>query len=244
MIFIKLPGVYDIYNNFFNQTQDIFIISDTHFGDKEIQAAYPDRPTDEELVKMINSKAGKTSTLILLGDVGDLSYVRRLRAEKRWLIMGNHDAGKTNYQRKILTKIYDTDIFSKEQAIAAAKEEYPDYNIVNVHNEYQLFHPPFEYWAIVMDNGLFDYVFEGPCVLGEKLILSHEPIPSIFWAMNIHGHNHQPANNDSNHFNVCLDAAGYKIFNLRQLLKNGLTSKVITLHREIIDTATIKKRKI
>ena len=68
---MALPGVYDIFNEkWCNQT--VWIFSDPHFGDADIKKAYPNRPSDEELVKLINSKVGRKDTLILLGDIGDV----------------------------------------------------------------------------------------------------------------------------------------------------------------------------
>lgn len=228
-------------DKFFHDCQDAWIISDPHFGDKELENGIPGRPSAEELVKAINQKCGKTSALVCLGDVGDLSYVKQLRAQVKILICGNHDKGAENYKRKTVNRIFDAHIFSKEQAMAAAKAEYPDYDIVDVDEEHQ-FHSPFIYWRIEMDNRLFDYVFEGPLMLGEKLILSHEPISGITWAKNIHGHVHNPVASDDYHYNVCLDVQNWQPVHLASYLKGGL-SGIKPLHRDIIDTATARNRK-
>lgn len=229
-------------DEFFHDCQDAWIISDPHFGDKELENGIPGRPSAEELVKAINQKCGKTSALVCLGDVGDLSYVKQLRARVKILICGNHDKGADAHKRKTVSRIYDSYIFSKEQAMAAAKTEYPDYDIVDVIEEHQ-FHSPFTYWRIEMDNRLFDYVFEGPLMLGEKLILSHEPIPGITWAKNIHGHVHQgPVVSDDYHYNVCLDVQNWQPVHLASYLKGGL-SDIKSLHRNTIDTATVRSRK-
>lgn len=183
---MALPGVYKTFQHWCNQT--VWIYSDTHFGDEELAAGTPGRPTDEEHVKLINSKVGRKDTLILLGDVGDVEWVRKLKGYKI-LICGNHDAGVTNYE-------------------------------------------PY-----------FDEVYEGALVIGEKLILSHEPV-DIPWALNIHGHVHDKRHkNDKTHFNVCSDTIGYTPINLNKFLKEGPTSKILSLHRQTIDTATTRKRK-
>lgn len=69
----------------------IWIFSDPHFDDEDLIHTYDDRPSADELVRRINSKVGKCDTLICLGDVGDISYVRQLRAKYKILVMGNHD---------------------------------------------------------------------------------------------------------------------------------------------------------
>ena len=168
--------------------QTIWIISDTHFNDTELRAGIPDRPSDEELVRHINSKVGRKDTLLLLGDVGDLEYAKQLRGYKV-LIAGNHDTGLSRHKE------------------------------------------------------IFDEVYEGALVIGEKLILSHEPV-DIPWAFNIHGHIHDPKHkNDKYHFNVCADVIGYEPVNFNQLLKTGISSKIKSLHRDTVDNATIRKKK-
>lgn len=182
---MALPGVYKIFNErWCNQT--VWIISDTHFGDEDLRAGKPNRPSDEELVRMINSKVGRKDTLICLGDVGDIEFAKQLRGYKV-LICGNHDAGKTNYEE------------------------------------------------------VFDEVYTGALMIGEKLLLSHEPV-DVPWAFNIHGHDHV-GKKRKNHLNVCADVCGYTPVNLNQFLKSGPTSKVVTIHRETIDAATVRKAK-
>ena len=100
---MALSGVYDLFNEkWCNQT--VWIFSDTHFGDNDIKKAYPNRPSDEELVKNINSKVGRKDTLILLGDIGDIEYAKQLRGYKV-LIAGNHDTNITSY-KEIFDEIY------------------------------------------------------------------------------------------------------------------------------------------
>ena len=182
---MALSGVYDLFNDkWCNQT--VWIFSDPHFGDTDIKKAYPNRPSDEELVKNINSKVGRKDTLILLGDIGDIEYAKQLRGYKV-LIAGNHDAGMSNY------------------------------------------------------SNVFKEVYSGALIIGEKLILSHEPV-EIPWMFNIHGHDHAGAKR-KNHLNVCADAVGYFPINLNQYLKTGILSKVESIHRLTIDKATERKNK-
>lgn len=186
---MNLPGVYSMFNERWGQFQTAHIISDLHFNEEDLKNAFPTRPSDEELVKLINSKVGRKDILFILGDCGDLEFVKQLRGYKV-LMMGNHDTGSTKYKE------------------------------------------------------IFDEVYEGALIIGEKLILSHEPVPGIDWAMNLHGHNHNGSKKkDPYHFNVCADVIGYKPINFNQWLRDGHTSKVYTIHRETIDNATIKARK-
>lgn len=237
---MPIAGLYKAFDHW-HQEATLWIISDTHFGDADIRRGFPDRPADDELVKRINSYAGRKDTLICLGDVGDLSYVKQFRAKYKILIMGNHDCGRTNYERKTETKIFNKDFFQKDEALAEITKIYPGcrYTI----SEGCQFHSSFEYWEIVADNMLFDEVYEGPLMIGEKLILSHEPV-DVPWAFNIHGHIHDPKHkNDKCHFNVCSDAIDYVPINMNQWMKQGYLSHVESIHRDCINKATIKAKK-
>lgn len=86
----------------------------------------------------------------------------------------------------------------------------------------------------------FDEIYEGPVIISEKLLLSHEPV-SLPFVFNIHGHDHAGSHKGNNLLNVCAEQIDYTPVNLTRLLKSGLTSKVETIHRLTIDDATIRK---
>lgn len=235
-----IPGLYKVFNERWNG-QTTWVYSDPHFGDKELAAGTPGRPSDEEQVKLINSKVGKKDVLIILGDCGDPVMCAKLRGYKV-LIMGNHDAGRSNYERKKISRKFPKEVFQKSEALDEMKRIYPDcqYSITDVYD----FNFPFDYWEVSADNNLFDEIYEGPLMIGEKLILSHEPLPMMPWVFNIHGHIHDRRHkNDDRHLNVCSDAINYSPVNLNKLMKNGLTSKIYSVHRQTIDVATKKKEK-
>ena len=91
---------------------------------------------------------------------------------------------------------------------------------------------------------VFDEVYAGALIVGEKLILSHEPV-DVPWAFNLHGHVHsgEPMS-DNQHFNVCGEARKcYEPVNLNQFMKAGFMAKIQTIHRDTIDKATKRARK-
>lgn len=88
---------------------------------------------------------------------------------------------------------------------------------------------------------VFDEVYSGPLIIGEKLILSHEPL-DVSWAFNYHGHDHVGYERP-NHKNCCSDVVGYKPIHLNSHLKLGPTAKVISVHRDTIDKATKRSKK-
>lgn len=164
----------------------IWIISDTHFKDTDLEKGIPGRPSAEELVRRINSKVGRKDTLILLGDVGDPGCASILRGYKV-LIKGNHDAGAQNYR------------------------------------------------------SIFDEIYEGPVMISEKIMLSHEPVDAN-WVYNIHGHLHQDSKCASGRLNVCADIIGYYPINFNQFIKSGRLTEIVPLHRRTIDRATARKK--
>lgn len=219
-----------------------WIISDTHFDDPDLIHAYADRPSAEEQVKRINAKCGRADTLIILGDVGDISYVRQLRAKYKILVMGNHDSGASNYQRQIFRQKFDKGLFQKHEALDEMKRLYPDcaYSITDSYD----YLDNFPCWEVRADNKLFDQVFSGVVVIGEKLMLSHEPIKGCDWCMNIHGHDHSRSHkNDKYHFNVNADVIGYEPINFNKFMKEGHLANIVSIHRDTIDRATYNARK-
>lgn len=239
---MNLPGVYPMFNEMWKDYQSCYIISDTHFDDPDLIHAYADRPSAEEQVKLINSKVGKMDVLIHLGDVGNIDYVRQLKGAMKILVCGNHDAGASNYQRQIWTKQFYKTQYQKHEAIEEMKRLYP--NCAYTLKEGYDFVSLAEYWEVKADNKLFDLIFTGPLMLGEKLLLSHEPINMIPWAFNIHGHVHdRRVKNNLNHFNVCADVIGYEPINFNKWMKEGHLAPIVSIHRDTIDNATARAKK-
>ena len=235
---MAIQGLYKIFDHW-HQEGTLWIFSDPHFGDSDLEIGIHNRPSAAEIVQRINAKCGRKDTLICLGDVGDVEYVKLLRAKQKILICGNHDAGRTNYERQKWIKIFDKDRYQRDEALLEMQRLYPGcrYTI----SEGCQFHSPFEYWEVIADNMLFDEVYEGPLMIAEKLILSHEPV-DVPWAYNIHGHDHQ-GHKRKNHTNVCVDVTGYQPINMNQFMKSGALAHVETIHRDTIDKATERKRK-
>lgn len=238
-----IAGLYDMFNSMWDKYQTIYLISDTHFDDEELYIGTKkiERANSDEYVKLINSKVGRKDLLIHLGDCGNLEQIAKIRADKV-LIMGNHDTGATKYKRQKWRKVFNKDKYTKIEALAEMKKLYPNcrYEI----NEVCYFQQPFERWQVVADNNLFDWVFEGPVQIGEKLILSHEPV-ECGWAFNIHGHVHSFTHrDDARHMCICPEVTRqFEPVNFNQLMKSGFMSKIETQHRKTINSATKRARK-
>ena len=235
---MAIQGLYKIFDHW-HQEGTLWIFSDPHFGDPDLEIGIHNRPSAAEIVQRINAKCGRKDTLICLGDVGDVEYVKLLRAKRKILICGNHDAGRTNYERQITTRKFPQELFQKDEALLEMQRIYPGCRYI-ISEEYDFENDNY-IWTVKADNGLFDEVYEGPLMIAEKLILSHEPV-DVPWAYNIHGHDHQ-GHKRKNHTNVCVDVIGYQPINMNQFMKSGALVHVETIHRDTIDKATERKRK-
>ena len=75
----------------------IYFYSDPHFNDPEMKYLRRNYIGDEEQIKRIRARVGKNDTLIILGDVGDKEWLKKLRGHVV-LILGNHDSGASTYK--------------------------------------------------------------------------------------------------------------------------------------------------
>ena len=97
--------IYDSFKHWYRGGQ-IYFYSDPHFNDPESKLLRRNYISDEAQVKRINSKISKNETIIILGDVGDIEFVKKIRGYKV-LIMGNHDKGASNYRRNENNGLFD-----------------------------------------------------------------------------------------------------------------------------------------
>jgi len=224
-----------MYKHLYNQFSHwyhgggIWLYSDPHFGDEEMRHIRG-CISDEEQVQRINRRVTKNDTLIILGDVGDTEYVKQLHGYKI-LIMGNHDAGASNYQR-----------IRTDEVREGSYEYVPDYEKIGT-NEFRGAH----IWKEVItqpafDNHLFDEVYEGPLFISDRILLSHEPI-DFPYALNIHGHDHgrRYVEGDVTHCNVCAEWIAYTPVNLKWIIESGRMKLIPSLHRATIDAVIARK---
>lgn len=224
--------LYDIFKHWYctdgKHQNSIWLFSDPHFNDGGMQYLRKNYIGDEEQVKRLNSKIGKNDTLICLGDVGDISFIKKLRGYKV-LIMGNHDKGASYYQRK-----EDFETISLEEADHRLTKE-------QVIREGWFLHDSNKLSKSLGDNRLFDEVYEGPLIIGPKLILSHEPVDWPF-GVNIHGHDHSGHEiKDDLHVNLCVEHINYTPVCLKTIVESGRLGSVDDIHRVTINGAIERK---
>jgi calcineurin-like phosphoesterase family protein len=232
--FMKLYKVFDHWQYTDGKNQNaIWIYSDPHFGDADCPIMDARWPAPAAQVKMINSKVGKKDTIIFLGDIGDKKYIRQIKGYKI-LIMGNHDAGASNYEKKFKHLVYNMEDYNEDGNLLRQElsKNYPDSSFSIVPS--WEFHEPFKRFNVTISDNMFDEVYEGPVMINDKIILSHEPIylPYMF---NIHGHDHSNWHQGENKLNVASNVIEWTPINLTSLAKKGLTSQVPSIHRYTID---------
>ena len=216
-----INSLYECFQHW-SEKGTVWLYSDPHFSDKDL----PDWPSDEEQIKMINSKVGRKDTLIILGDIGNLKCIPKLRGYKV-LIAGNHDTGLQKYQRQRFKRFFSMKENTEKEVLAEMASEFKNCKY-EAWERYE-FYSPFEFWMGVGDNCLFDEVYAGPLMISKKIILSHEPV-DVEWAFNIHGHNHNKKYNDSHHLNCCSNIINFTPISLNKVINSGMTSDVETIH--------------
>lgn len=241
--------LYDILSDkWVRKNGSIYIYSDPHFSDLD---AYKFRfPTtfqegteymQESLVRQcdtmqinnINKVCGKNDTLIILGDVGNIECVKKLKAGYKVLLLGNHDKGASNYKRVVKPS---------EKKIQELLGNNCDETRKNFIEAYVMGGAMLKLAGYANDNHLFDEVYEGPLMINDRVILSHEPIAMPTYMFNIHGHVHASVPFTTEfHLNVCAEHINYTPINLLRLFKKGLLKDVDNIHRQTIDKAVERK---
>ena len=251
-----LPQLYKTFQDW-SAKGSVWVYSDPHFGDSDCKIMDPNWITPEEQVKKINDKVKKDDTLILLGDIGNLEYIKRIKAGYKILGSGNHDVGLTNYKKtvtheikEIFAECVDEEKYKIDVAIERKSfhkylyEKYP-YAKINIQERYE-FHSPFHFFDATIDDNLFNEVYGGPLFISDKILLSHEPI-DIPFGLNIHGHVHDGLgglSKDNSKYNVCSNCINYEPQNLSEIIKSGCLKNRDTIHRLTIDKATKKKKQL
>lgn len=163
--------LYPCFNHWKEMKNGIYLYSDPHFNDIDNQFMRKDYIGDKEQVKRINSRIGKNSVLIILGDVGDVDFVKQIKGYKV-LIKGNHDKGDSNYQG-IFNEIYGGPLFiSKKIVLSHEPLELP--YAINIHgHEHTKIDRPY---SINVCAEHIDYI---PISLRKALSLSIISPPSI-----------------------------------------------------------------
>ena len=85
-----IPTLYEPFRHWAD-AGSVYILSDTHFDDKDCKLMNENWITPDEQIAIINKTVFKNDTFVHLGDVGNPQYIPMIRAHKKILLLGNHD---------------------------------------------------------------------------------------------------------------------------------------------------------
>ena len=125
-----IPTLYEPFRHW-SEGGSVYILSDLHFDDSDCKLMDPGWITPQEQLAIINKNVMKGDTFVCLGDVGAPEYVKEIKARKKILILGNHDA-KGAYT-KYFDEIYAGPIFIAEKILLSHEPVYGLEWCLNIH---------------------------------------------------------------------------------------------------------------
>lgn len=116
--------LYPAFKHWMPAHGNIWFYSDPHFSDEEswllrkqfVYATDNVEAFDNLQIETINKTCGKNDTLVILGDVGNIECVKKLKAKKKILILGNHDRG-ASYYANVFDEVYTGPVIIAEKLI-------------------------------------------------------------------------------------------------------------------------------
>lgn len=109
-----IEALYEPFRHW-SDSGSVYIISDTHFNDKNCRKIDPNWIATKEQITIINSIVGKSDTFICLGDVGDPLCIPQIHAGRKVLLLGNHDA--PGACRSVFDEVYAGPLFISEKIL-------------------------------------------------------------------------------------------------------------------------------
>ena len=105
-----IKQLYDCFKHW-SDGGSVWIISDTHFADEDSKLMDPNWISPVEQIDIINKYVFKSDTLIHLGDIGTVEFIKSLNVRNKILLRGNHDSGSIEKYRPYFNEIYDGPLF-------------------------------------------------------------------------------------------------------------------------------------
>ena len=125
-----IPTLYEVFRHW-SDGGSVYILSDLHFDDEDCLYMDPGWVTPQEQVAIINNMVMKSDTFVCLGDVGNPEYIKDIKARKKILILGNHDA-KGAY-KKYFNEIYTGPLFIADKILLSHESVYGLPWCLNIH---------------------------------------------------------------------------------------------------------------
>ena len=121
--------LYDVFKSWASRGS-VYIMSDTHFDDYDCKMMDPNWIEPEKQIEIINKKVFKGDTLIILGDIGDAEWAKKIKARKI-LITGNHDI--PHLYKDIFDEIYTGPLFIAPKILLSHEPVCGLHFCVNIH---------------------------------------------------------------------------------------------------------------
>ena len=138
-----IPTLYEPFKHW-SDGGSVYILSDLHFDDVDCKLMDSGWITPEEQLNIINGMVMKNDTFVCLGDVGKAEYLKSIKAKRKILILGNHDA--RGAYADYFNEIYAGPVFIAEKILLSHEPVYGlpwclnihghDHNCVESYREY------------------------------------------------------------------------------------------------------------
>lgn len=109
----------------------VYILSDLHFDDSDCKLMDPGWISPEEQLAIINSVVAKGDTFVCLGDVGNPKYIPMIKARKKVLLLGNHDA--KGVYKDLFDEVYTGPLFIADKILLSHEPVYGLSWCLNIH---------------------------------------------------------------------------------------------------------------
>ncbi len=109
-----IPTLYPSFRHW-SEKGSVYILSDLHFDDVNCRRIDPNWVTPKEQLEIINRMVTKNDTFICLGDVGEPKYIPLIKAGKKILLLGNHDA--RGAYKEYFDEVYPGPLFISEKIL-------------------------------------------------------------------------------------------------------------------------------
>ena len=125
-----IPSLYEPFKKW-AETGSIYILSDLHLDDADCKLMDENWISPNEQIDIINSIIMKNDTFICLGDVGQGNYIKRIKASRKILLLGNHDKKKDYVD--CFDEIYEGPIFISKKILLSHEPVYGLSWCLNIH---------------------------------------------------------------------------------------------------------------
>lgn len=154
----------------------VWIFSDPHFEDSDCKLMDLSWISPQKQIDYINKKVMPADTLIILGDIGNPEWVKKIKSRNKILIMGNHDVSRTKFE-PYFNEIYEGPVFIAEK-ILLSHEPILNSNWLNIHGHDHSISDGIEVMRDPRDSA-FEGLTKKPTVVGINLaanVIGYEPV--------------------------------------------------------------------